>query len=68
MGITETVNVIDMHENIHNLLHREIIRRDKKTTKLRIVFDTSAKEDGQSLNECLRAGPYLSPLLMDIVL
>ena len=45
--------------------HQEIIQADKQTTKLCIVYDASAKKDGPSLNDCLYAGPLLSPLLMD---
>ena len=41
------------------LPHHGVIRQDKETTKLRIVFDGSAKpsEDDLSLNECLEKGP-----------
>ena len=67
-GIIEAVNPALTTDNIHYLPHREIIRTDKQTTKLRIVFDASAKKDGPSLNDCIHAGPSLSPLLMDIML
>ena len=48
---------------LHFLPHRLVIREDKQTTKVRIVYDASAKSTGPSLNECLYAGP---PLLSDI--
>ena len=48
--------------------HREVLRPDKETTKLRIVFDASAKNNGPSLNDCLDSGPSLLPLLYDILL
>ena len=67
-GIIEAVNAALTTDNIHYLPHREIIRTDKQTTKLRIVFDASAKKDGPSLNDYIHAGPSLSPLLMGIML
>ena len=45
-----------------------MIKEERDTTKLRIVFDASAKREGPSLNECLEAGPSLLPMLMDILL
>lgn len=50
------------------LPHHAVIREDKDTTKLRIVFDASAKGNGPSLNDCLKKGPQLTPLLFDILL
>ena len=41
----------------HYLPHHAVIRKDKSTTKLRIVYDASAKTEGPSLNDCLYAGP-----------
>ena len=43
--------------------HRPIIRQDKATTKVRMVFDASAKGQGPSLNDCLHAGPPLATSL-----
>ena len=44
-----------------------MIKEDKKSTKLRILFDASAKgRNGVSLNDCLYKGPSLSPLLYDL--
>ena len=53
---------------MHYLSHKAVIKDEKDTTKLRIVFDASAKKEGPSLNECLEAGPSLLPMLMDILL
>ena len=55
---------------VHYLPHQEVIRVDKDTTKLRIVYDASAQlgRNTPSLNDCLYAGPPLSPLIYDILL
>ena len=50
------------------LPHRAVVRENKSTTKVRIVYDASAKNKGPSLKECLYKGPCLNPLLYDILL
>ena len=51
------------------LPHRAVIREDKQSTKVRIVFDASAKgSNGVSLNDCLYKGTALIPLLYDLFL
>ena len=57
----------DVGEVIY-LPHRAVVRENKSTTKVRIVYDASAKNKGPSLNECLYKGPCLNPLLYDILL
>ena len=52
----------------HYLPHHPVVREDRQTTKLGVVFDSSAKSQGPSLNECLYKGPQLTPLLYDILL
>ncbi|XP_068692506.1 uncharacterized protein [Montipora foliosa] len=54
----------------HYIPHHEVIRVDKETTKLRVVYDASAKAQSTtpSLNDCLYAGPPLSSLIYDILL
>lgn len=42
---------------VHYLPHHAVVRRDKATTKVRIVYDASARATGCSLNECLHKGP-----------
>lgn len=41
----------------HYIPHHAVIREDKQTTKMQIVYDASAKTQGPSLNDCLYAGP-----------
>ena len=53
---------------IHYIPHHPVIRDDKTTRKIRIVFDASARNNGPSLNDCLQKGPHLTPLLYDILL
>ena len=50
------------------LPHFPIIRMDKTTTKVRIVFDCSAKANGVSLNDLINPGPKLQRELFDVLL
>ena len=52
----------------HYLPHHAVIRRDKTTTKLRVVYDASARSDGPALNDCLYTGPPLAENIFDILL
>ncbi|XP_065682286.1 uncharacterized protein LOC124816230 [Hydra vulgaris] len=67
--IIEKVSVDDLNaENVHYLPHRPVERDDKITTKVRMVFDASAKSYGASLNECLYSGPSLTTSLFGTLL
>jgi len=49
--------------------HHAVLREDKVTTKLRVVFDASSHEVGvPSLNDCLLTGPNLNPDLLGILI
>ena len=50
------------------LPHFPVIRPDKDTTKIRIVFDASAKCQGTSLNDAINQGPKLQRDLFDVLL
>ena len=68
-GIVEPVNsTAEAHvSSVHYLPHHPVIRRDKETTKLRVVYDAPAKCTGPSLNECLHAGPKFDQRIFDIL-
>lgn len=49
--------------------HKGVVKKDAEGTKLRIVYDASAKESNAqpSLNDCLHPGPSLQNLLWSIL-
>ena len=53
-GIVEAVDDSDGKPELHHYLpHHAVIRQDRETTKLRVVYDASAHSNGPSLNDCL---------------
>ena len=68
-GVIESVTELEGACKVHYLPHQAVFRKDAETTKLRIVYDASAKEgkNGTSLNDCLHTGPSLTPLLFEIL-
>lgn len=49
--------------------HREVIREDSFTTRLRVVLDAFSHAKGErSLNSCLETGPNLNPDLLQVLL
>ena len=67
-GVVESAN--DVHVpvgKVYYLPHREVVREDKNTTKIRVVYDASAKGPGTSLNDCLHTGQSLNTLIFDIL-
>ena len=63
-------NAISPESKIHYVPHQAVLRKVAATTKVRIVYDASAKshKSAVALNNCLEAGPWLNPLLFDILL
>ena len=56
-------------DNIHYIPHSAVLKEDRETTKLRVVYDASCKVAGEvSLNQCLEPGPNLLPLIFDVLL
>ena len=70
-GIVEAVDLRD--DSVSNLIiyylhHHAVVRRDKSTTKVRIVYDASARLTGCSLNDCLHKGSKFDQKILDILL
>lgn len=55
-------------DRVHYLPHHAVVRRDKATSKLRIVYDASARSNGPALNDCLYTGPNFGQSIFDILL
>ena len=72
--IIEKVKVEEVNETVSEtvfyLPHRTMTRESAETTKIRIVYDASAKacQTSTSLNECLETGPPLQNRLTDILI
>ncbi|GFV76318.1 uncharacterized protein TNCV_4524811 [Trichonephila clavipes] len=63
--IAEVQNDADK-KNEHYLPHHPVYK-DNSTTKIRPVFDGSAKEKNSSINECLEKGPNMVELIPTII-
>ena len=42
---------------VHYITHHVVIRPEKKSTPVRIVFNSSSEYKGHKLNDCWRKGP-----------
>ena len=49
------------------LPHRLVIKDDRVTSKVRIVFDNSSKIKEPPLNDCVNPGPFLTEPLLSVV-
>ena len=69
-GIIEEVFDEDSTNLLHYIPHHAVVSPSRKTTKVRIVYDASAKsrKENLSLNECLYRGPVLLEDLCGILL
>ena len=73
-GVVEVVDEEPSNEKCFEggmtyLPHREVMHKYKSSTKLRTVYDASAKgKNGVYINNCLYKGPYMSPMLDDLFL
>ena len=69
-GIIEQVpNKEKIAARHHYLPHHAVVRKDRETTKVRIVYDGSAKSGNQekSLNDCLETGPNHIPHVFNML-
>ena len=54
---------------VRYLPHHPVIKWEKSKTKVRIVFDASAKDSqGVSLNDAMFSGPNLSPDVVELLI
>ena len=57
-----------MPTHFHYLLHHSVIHKDKEITKVRVVYDNSARVDGQpSLNDHLLIRPKFNQKIFDLL-
>ena len=72
-GIIERAEELCSKEEINRGIHfsspHVVVHKDRETTKVRIVYDGSAKssKQGRSLNECLETGPNYIPHIFDML-
>lgn len=61
---------IESHEIARCFLpHHLVVKESSSTTKVRTVFDASAKTtNGRSLNDILYVGPTIQPDLFDLLI
>ena len=68
-GIIEAIQPDDTPPGaVDYLTHHAIVHRDNTTTKVRVVYDASARSaNGPSLNDCLLKAPKFNQLIFDPV-
>ena len=73
-GIVEKVTTEDLKNEktasqSYYLPHLAVVRKDRETTKVRVVYDGSAKlsKDEKSLNDCLQTGPNHIPHVFNML-
>ncbi len=72
LGHAEEVPIADLHkppQQVFYMSMHTVHKESSSTTKLRVVFDASAKScTGVSLNDLLMVGPTVHPPLLDVLL
>ena len=65
----EVLDLTSGDGSVRYLPHHAVFRADRQTTKCRIVFDASAREqDSVFLNDCVLPGPALQPNLASVLI
>ena len=69
-GIVEKAPEQPTGERVFYMPHKPVVRETASTTKVRMVFDASAKPHSlaNSVNECMHTGPPLQPLLWNVMI
>jgi hypothetical protein len=67
-GYVEKIDTYDKTVKLWLLPHFPVVRMNRETTKVRIVFDASARFQGTSLNDVIEQGPTLQNSLFDVLL
>ena len=71
MGIIERVDQSEKAQpchQIHYLPHHCFVKEDKPKTKLRILYNALARENGPGSIDSLHTGPPLTPDILDILI
>ena len=72
LGHAEPIPISDMEKPPHEVFYlpmHAVYKDSSSTTKIRVVFDASAKSDsGISLNDTLLVGPTVHSTLLDVLL
>ena len=68
-GIVEQAPKITTNQEFY-IPHKAVIKESSETTKMRVVYDASARADpsAPSLNNCLNSGPTLQNKLWDVLI
>ena len=68
-GVVENAPEIPTGDRVYYMPHKPVVRQKATTTKVRMVFDASAKPNAtsDSINDCMFTGPPLQPHLWDIL-
>jgi len=68
-GVIEKAPPVSQPEKEFYIPHKCVIRKSAETTKMRIVYDASARAtpESPSLNDCLYSGPPLQNKLWDVL-
>ncbi|CAB4017709.1 Hypothetical predicted protein [Paramuricea clavata] len=68
-GVVEVAPDTPTGDRVYYMPHKPVVRQSATTTKVRMVFDASAKPNAsaESINDCMYTGPPLQPNLWDIL-